>query len=319
MMSGTLLASLLIAVAVMLGFVAILRMDTAKGQVEERLEEYGAFGTALDADGPAERTLLRRSWPALSRLLSRFGLGMSLARALARADVPLTAAEYAIVILCLGMLGFVLGSLRLGPAFGLVLAMALGFLPILYVRIVYNRRRRALTEQLPDVLTLLVSGLRAGHGIMQAMGLIVEKLPAPASKEFGRVIRAVEFGLPVHRALTEMSERLAVDDLDLVVTAINIQYEMGGNLARTLETIGSTVRDRIYMLGQIRAMTAQQRLTGYLLAAFPAVLAVLILLLNPSYISQLWQPGWVRILPVAAVTLQIVGTLIIRRIVNIEV
>jgi len=176
-----------------------------------------------------------------------------------------------------------------------------------------------LTEQLPEVLTLLVGGLRAGHGLSQALETVVEQVGGPASTELGRALRAVELGLPVQQALNDMAARVRLDDLDLVVTAINVQYEMGGNLAQTLEVIGETVRDRIRMLREIRVLTAQQRLTGYILAVLPAAVGLGIFMLNAQYMRRLFEPGWIRLLPTAAVVMQIVGFLVIRRIVDIEV
>ena len=172
---------------------------------------------------------------------------------------------------------------------------------------------------LPDVLTLLVGALQAGYGLSQALEALVEQLPAPASTEFARVMRATTLGLPLQQALSQMSQRVPSDDLDLIVTAITVQYEMGGNLAQTLETIGTTVRDRLRMLREIRVMTAQQRLTGYVLAGLPFAVAAGMFLINPNYIGLLFQPGWIRIVPVVAVGMQIVGFLVIRRIVDIEV
>jgi len=149
--------------------------------------------------------------------------------------------------------------------------------------------------------------------------MLVDQVPPPASVEFARVMRAVGLGLPVQRALTDMAERIGSDDLDLVVTAITVQYEMGGNLAQTLDIIAETVRDRIRMQREIRVLTAQQRLTGYILAVLPAGLAVVLTMLNPEYMKELWQPGPVRLIPIAAIVMQVAGFLVIRRIVNIEV
>jgi tight adherence protein B len=176
-----------------------------------------------------------------------------------------------------------------------------------------------LTEQLPDVLTLLVGSLRAGHGLAQALDMLVQEAQPPAKTEFARVMRAVSLGTPVQIALRDMADRVGSDDLDLIVTAITAQYDMGGNLAETLETISETVRDRINMLREIRVLTAQQRFTGYVLAVLPIITGVLIFILNPSYMSGLFAPGWVRLLPATAIVLQIVGFLIMRRIVDIEV
>jgi len=133
------------------------------------------------------------------------------------------------------------------------------------------------------------------------------------------VVRAIGLGLSVQEALREMADRVGTDDVDLVVTAINVQYEMGGNLAQTLEIIGETVRDRIRIKREIRVLTAQQRLSGYVLAVLPLILAALLFMLRPQYIGRLFEPGWIRILPVAAVLMMIAGFLVIRRILDIEV
>jgi tight adherence protein B len=149
--------------------------------------------------------------------------------------------------------------------------------------------------------------------------MLVDQIPDPAKTEFARAMRAVRLGMPVQRALRDMAQRVGSDDLDLVVTAITVQYEMGGNLAETLETIGSTVRERIELLREVRVLTAQQRLTGYILAGWPLVMAVLLFMLNPEYVGQLFQPGWIRLLPAAALVMQLIGFVVISRIVDIEV
>jgi len=261
----------------------------------------------------------RAAWSQVRRLLAGLGLGPRLATALGRADLPLTAAEFTVIILGAGFLGFVIGTVRLGPALGLALGAICAYLPMLYVRQRERRRQRALTMQLPEVLTLLVGGLRVGHGLSQALEGVIRQVSPPASTEFARVMRAVELGVPVQRALSDMANRVDIDDLDLVVTAINVQYEMGGNLAQTLEVIADTVRDRIRILREIRVLTAQQRFTGYVLAVLPIVVGVGIFMLNPQYIRRLFEPGWIRLLPAAALLMQGVGFVVIRRIVDIEV
>ncbi len=310
---------MLVALAVLTGFVALWRITRSQDPVEARLQEYGASGRQpVSADSDAYVTR-RPAWSGVNRILTGFGLGSRLATALARADLPLTAAEFALIVLGAGLVGFLIGTVRLGLGLGLALGALCGYLPILYVRFVQNRRQRAFTAQLPDVLTLLVGALQAGYGLSQALEALVEQLPPHASTEFARVMRAVGFGLPLQRALSDMAERVGSDDLDLVVTAINVQHEMGGNLAQTLEVIGETVRDRIRMLREIRVMTAQQRLTGYVLALLPPFVALGLFMVNPQYMRRLFEPGWIRLLPVAAILMQVVGFLIIRKIVDIEV
>jgi tight adherence protein B len=244
-----------------------------------------------------------------------------------RADVPLTATEFALIVLAAVMLGVLVGVLRLGPFIGpalgplvgLALGGVFGAVPVAYLRFRAARRQRLLTEQLPDVLTLLVGSLRAGVGLAQALTTLVAEVHPPAKTEFGRVMRAVGLGMPIQGALRDMAARVGSDDLDLIVTAIVAQYEMGGNLAETLETISETVRDRINLLREVRVLTAQQRFTGYVLAVLPLITGVLIFVINPSYMSRLFEPGWVRLLPIGAVLLQLIGFLVMRRIVDIEV
>jgi tight adherence protein B len=149
--------------------------------------------------------------------------------------------------------------------------------------------------------------------------VLVERLSPPVSDELARVTRALNLGLPIKAALQDMAERVGSDDLDLVVIAISVQHDIGGNLAETLEIISDTVQDRLRILREIRVLTAQQRFTGFVLALLPLAAGLVIFTINPEYISRLFAPGWVRLLPVAAVFLQLLGYLIISRIVDIEV
>jgi len=312
--------ALLMGVLVLIGFVGLWSMTGGRDPVDDRLAEYGyreevtPNGQSRDV-GSGER--LRRT---MNRLINGFGLGYKLADSVMQADLPMTASEYVLVVAGIALLGFLIGTFVLGEVlFGAVLAVVGLFIPGMFVRSRRAKRQRQITEQLPDVLTLMVGALRSGYGLSQAIELLVEQLPDPASKEFERVQRATGFGLSIQQALTDMANRIGTDDVALVVTAINVQSETGGNLATTLDTIGVTVRDRLKLKRDIRVMTSQQRFTGYVLAFLPVALGVIIYLLNPEYMSQLFQPGLVRILPVMAVVFQILGFMAMRKIVDIEV
>ena len=132
-------------------------------------------------------------------------------------------------------------------------------------------------------------------------------------------MRAVELGMPLQQALNAMAERIDTDEVSLMVTAITVQYEMGGNLAQTLDTIGETVRDRIEMLREIRVLTAHQRFTAWVLALLPVALAVVFFLRDPEYMGRLFEPGMMRLVLIATVIMQLLGVVIIRRIVDVEV
>jgi tight adherence protein B len=314
-MAGPLLFAGLIWVAIMLGFLAAWRLAPQRDPVDERLHAYG-WQPGVDLDDDSEQ---RQKYPLTQRMLRRLGLGPALAESLMRADLPLTPAEFALVELMVVALGVAIGAWRIGLLAGIGLGIMLGFLPFLYLRIRQARRLKAFTEQIPDVMTLLVGGLRAGYGLNQAIETLVDQMPAPSSTEFGRVIRAVTLGVPMQRALKDMAGRVGSDDLSLVVTAINVQYEMGGNLAGVLENISHTVRERIRIGHEIKVLTAQQRLTGYILAFFPILLVVALTLIKPDYFAPFFAPGPIRLLPLGAAVMLAIGFFLIRRIVDIDV
>jgi tight adherence protein B len=319
---GPLMFALLIGLGVLLGFVAMWRMLAREDPVTQRLKQYGVDPDDLaGVDTGVSGAASKRRLSGLNRLLSAFGLGPSLATALAQADLPITAAEYVLLTVLLGIVGFVVGTLLLQVNFGV--SMILGLLPvllsILFLRRRQHRRQRQITEQIPELLSLLIGALRAGYGLSQALEIMADQLPMPMASEIRRVLRGIGLGLPIQRALSEMAVRVGTDEMDMVVTAINVQYETGGNLAQTLETIGVTVRDRLNMKREIRVLTSQQRLTGYILAFLPFILGFLLFIINPDYMRRLFEPGWIRIVPVVALTMEFFGFLIIRHIVNIEV
>jgi tight adherence protein B len=326
-MNGPLLFGILVAVLVLVGFVAIWRIARSRDSTDQRLQDYASSQAEWGEDLRGRREKETQGLSRGRRLLAGLGLGPRIAAALAAADLPLTATEFTLIVFGAGLAGFLIGLFRatftfgllVGPIAGLALGGVFAFLPIVYLRVRRARRQRALTEQLPDVLTLLVGSLRSGHGLSQALDMLVQESQPPAKTEFGRVMRAVSLGTPVQIALRDMADRVGSDDLDLIVTAITAQFEMGGNLAETLETISQTVRDRINLLREIRVLTSQQRFTGYTLAVLPVIAGVAIFLINPSYMSTLFEPGLVRVLPAGAVVLQVLGFIIMQRIVDIEV
>jgi tight adherence protein B len=309
--------AVLVAGAVLLGFVGLWRLSAVEDPIEARLRAYGGAGTAVAADDG--RAGERSRFGGLNRALARISMGQGLANRLTRADVPLTAAEFVLLAAMVAALLAVIGWLRVGPLFGILLGIAGMFLPLLYLNYRAGKRRQKFTNQLPDVLTLLVGALRAGYGVTQAIDMLVDRMAKPASVEFGRVMRAVRLGVPVTRALNDMADRAGSDDLYLVVTAMNVQAELGGNLAQILETITETVRERIRIKREIRTLTAQQRGTGYILAGLPIAVGFMLSMIRPGYLDPLFAPGMMRLVLILAVVMQVVGFLIIRKIVDIEV
>ncbi len=314
-----LLFGLLVAVAVFLFFLGIGRLLAAEEPVDERMAQYGItgdFGDIGDESASGERG---QRLTGLNRALAGLSISASLSSLLSRSDSRMTAAEFTLIMLGTAAAGFFLGWLQLGLLPGVLVGLVVGYLPIVYLRSQVTRRRVKFAEQLPDALSLLVGALRSGYGLLQGIEMLVTQMPAPMASELARVVRMVGLGLPMQRALAEMARRMENDDLDLVVTAISVQYELGGNLAQTLETISETIRDRVRIKREIRSLTGQQRATAYLLAIMPVATAAILYVINPSYIGRLFEPGWIRVLPIAAVLMIALGFMAMNKIVAIEV
>ncbi|MBI1801021.1 MAG: type II secretion system F family protein [Chloroflexi bacterium] len=181
-----------------------------------------------------------------------------------------------------------------------------------------TRRRTAFAAQLPDAITLLANSIRSGSSLPQSMELISRESQPPIAEEFGRVIREIGLGLAIEPALNNMARRIRNDDLDLMVTAILVQHEVGGNLAQILEIIGFTIRERIRIKGEINVLTAQQKGAGYLVGSMPLIVTVILFLINPVYMSELFNSVVGEAL--FCTSFGLVGTafLLIRKIVNIE-
>jgi len=315
--SGPLLFGFLVTTVTVIVFAGLWQITRSLDPVEARVKKYG-LERELSID-PDTQGRERATWSRLLRLANGLGLGPRLADSLARADVALTSAEFIMLMLGAGTLGFVIGLWRAGAVVGLALGALAFYAPMMILRVLQKRRQKAFSGQLPDVLTMLVGALRAGYGLTQAIQLLVERFPPPASKEFARVMRATSLGVGIQRSLSHMVRRVGTEELELVVTAINVQYETGGNLAETLEIISETIRDRIRIHREIAVFTAQQQLTGYVLAGLPLLLAVIISVMNPSFFKPFFEPGWARMLPVMAVVMQVTGFVVMRKILDIEV
>ena len=199
---------------------------------------------------------------------------------------------------------------------GLVLGF---FLPRFYVKFRQAKRLRDFNSQLGDAINLLANGLRSGYSLLQAMDAVANEMPPPISEEFQRVVREIGLGLSNERAMNNMLRRIPSDDLDLMITAVNVQHEVGGNLAEILEVISHTIRERVRIKGEIRVLTSQQMFSGYVVSFLPIGLGLLHYLMNPNYMGAMFQEpcGWAMI-AVGAISMTI-GFVIIRKIVDIEV
>jgi tight adherence protein B len=222
-----------------------------------------------------------------------------------------------IVLLAAGA-GAGYGLLHSLPTALLVAAFLLP-LPHLYVGSVKARRLQAFAQQLPNALTSLANALRGGYGIAQAMSLTAEEMTPPMSTELRRVVAETGYGLPYDTAFRNMLRRNPSDDLSLVVTALELHLEMGGNLSEILDNIGAIVRDRVRIYMQVQALTASQRFSATIVTALPFGIVAVMYVLNRSYISQLWTTTPGLIILALAVVLVVTGTIVLRRVATIKV
>ncbi|MCA9937716.1 MAG: type II secretion system F family protein [Anaerolineales bacterium] len=300
--------------------------------VDERLEEFVGSPTALAM--PEAPSVSRRKEGAGDRfdnVLASRGFGAKIRDRISRADVKLHVHEYILLQIgvCIG-LGFLSysffgDSLILGIA-GAIIGLRV---PRLYLSFKASSRLVAFDKQLSDTLNLWVNSLRSGYSVLLAMETIATELPPPVSREFERVVQEVRLGLSLPQALNNMLRRVPSDDLDLVVTAVNIQREVGGNLAEILDIISFTIRERVRIKGEIRTLTAQGRVSGWIVGLLPLFLTLILYRLNPTYMGELWvmeRPfiltnvlpcGWLVI--ASGLLMILAGVAVIRKIVNIEV
>lgn len=256
----------------------------------------------------------------LNKMLAGRPSSNRIAIALARADLKLTVGEFLALTVISVITFMALGWLLFNQIVLVLLSGVIGyFVPRWYLAIRHRRRLNAFNNQLGDMLNLWVNALRSGYSVLQAMEAIARELPPPVSVEFNRVVQEVRLGLPLETALQNLLRRVDSDDMDLVVTAVNVQREVGGNLAEILEVISHTIRERVRIKGEIRVMTAMGRYSGYIITLLPIALALFLFVINRPYIIQLFQEtcGWIMV--GVGLTMMAAGFLAIRKIVDIEV
>ena len=195
------------------------------------------------------------------------------------------------------------------------------FLQRLYVSNQKKRRLKRFNEQLSDMINLMVNGLRAGYSTMQAMEAVSKEMPSPISDEFRRVVQEMQLGIPMEVALDNLLRRIPSPDLDFMVTAVNVQREVGGNLSEILDTISFTILERFSIKGDIQTLTAQVRTSGSVLSLIPVFLTLVLWFLNPEYLLSLKGGGTYCVIGVAVAVVFLVGTgyAIMMKIADIEV
>ncbi|HEU0026413.1 MAG TPA: type II secretion system F family protein [Ktedonobacterales bacterium] len=320
----------LVALSIILLFLGLQRVIDARAHaVSDRLREAGVVAAApeMAAEKRArQRGRQRGQREAVPTDPTRTST-YRLASELAQADLKITAGEFRIFSGVLAGVGMLVGlamplSTILGRA---MLALLLLLAGIYGPRIWVSNRRRArgqkFNEQLPDMINLMAGALRTGYAFMQALELVSREGPEPSRQEFERVVREVGIGLSPEEALTHLVDRMQSEDLNLLVTAVNVQREVGGNLVEVLEVIATTIRERMKLIGEVGVLTAQQQLSGYIIAGLPVGLGLLLFIISPTYMLGMFtETHWFGYFLVGCSGVMVLaGLLIIRRIVDIKV
>ena len=278
----------------------VVTATSEQALVDQRIGRY-LEEDVKDAGG-GERQSPIGDW--LNERMEGSSLGERIARDLARADLKLKPAEFlsAMVIFAFGaafIAWYIGGRSMISALIGVVIGMSA---PRVYVARQKGQRLQHFNDQLADMLHLMVNGLRAGYSVMQAMEAVSKEMPAPICDEFRRVVQEMQIGLPMERALYNLMRRIPSDDLDLVITAINVQREVGGNLAEILETISYTIRERVRIQGEIRVLTTQVMYSGRFLAMLPVLLSIALWFMNREYMMEFFNPE-TRLVGIGALTL----------------
>lgn len=322
----------LIVVLVFLGVfvvVALLMVATGSNSSQEAKLVLARLDSVLATEKQPEMSELLvdvrkqeavSSIPWIDRFLRRIEFVPRLRRMLSQANLKWTVGGLVLMSTAAFAFSGYLVYMRTGRlVIALAVGAALGFLPFAYVLKMRARRMAKFEEGLPEALDLIVSALRVGHSLNSAMGLVTRECPDPVGPEFKICFEEQNYGLELKTALENMVTRAPVQDLRIVVTAILIQKESGGNLAEVLEKTAQVIRERFRLKRQVMTHTAQGRLTGVILTLLPVVLGFLLYLINPKMMSLLWTRELGIKLLYAAGVMIVIGGLIIRKIVNMEV
>jgi tight adherence protein B len=334
-----LVAALIAATAVLLIFWGLF--GTRRDDVQARLERYASAGgnerseeKRQEAQSLLEQLAGSRALTDLNKIVEKRDWGANLARELARADLALKPSEFLAIragaLLGIPAVVYLLGATimpSLSNPLAYVIAALAGFwLPSFWLNRRKNSRLKAFNARLADTIVLIANSLRAGSSFLQSIEMVVRESQPPISTEFNRVVREVNLGLPFDQALNNLVRRVRSDDLELMTTAINIQHQVGGNLAEILDSIAFTIRERVRIKGEIRTLTAQGRMSGYVVGFLPIGLLAIISAIAPQFVGPMFEkppeafglPLGVCLLAVGGF-MMLIGFMFIRRIVNIEV
>jgi len=310
------------AVGVFLSFASLVLVRPAASDLPLANIDRAPFGPTTAPVDSSARGRLNAPFQYVADQLSQRSLRrgrLTLAEELGRADLKLRISEFVMIQVAF-LAGYaLLGLIRFGFAPQFVIAGVAGyFIPMRYVRFRQRRRQRKLSAQLPDTISLLSNALKAGYSFPQALDSVANNASLPISDEFARVVREMNLGGALEQSLNNLVKRAGNDDLDLIITAAIIQSQVGGNLARVLDNISDTIRERIRVKGQISALTAQGRASAWIITLLPVGLGLLLYVLTPDYFGVMVKSGnGIGLLVIAGIMI-VSGNYFTRRIARVR-
>jgi tight adherence protein B len=322
-MDPTLLISIVafLGVSALVGGMLTLFRTDGDQRLENRLDQFTSNKSASKGDSQLSQSVLHRPLDAVpgffDAILSRFG---RLRLMFDQADTQLKPAHFVAISAALGLAGF-LASTFAGVQVALAPVMGIASASLPFVWLIFKRRRRLkkFAVQLPDALELISRALRAGHSLAAGFSLVNHEMAEPIAREFGRVFEEQNLGIPLEDALNSLTERVPNLDLKFFATAVILQRQTGGDLAEILDKIGYLIRERFKIWGQVQALTGEGRLSGAVLLGLPPALFLAVYRMNRDYIMMLFTDPMGKQMLAGAVALQILGALVIRKIINIKV
>lgn len=279
----------------------------------------------LFSDGSEELLILKEKnkfsiFAAIDGMIHNFSFTTVVRRELNKANWSLKISEFVIIVILSatmpGLLVFILTG-RVILAF--IFSALGGMFPLIFLKHKQSVRKKLFAGQLLEAITIISNSLKSGYSFLQSMDLVSREMAPPISEEFRKMLQEVKLGIPFESAVDRMTKRVGSDDLDLVITGVKIQREVGGNLTEILDKIAHTIRERVRIKGQIQTLTAQGRLSGMILGLLPVALGMFLYTVSPDYMLTLVTHPAGKVMVIFAVISQLLGMLIIKKIIDIKV
>jgi tight adherence protein B len=315
------IGAVFLGVAMLVLAIAMLMRDRSVSQIEDRLNTLTGKGDKSEGSlAELTQIIAQQKGEGKGFLDSLFSRWFNLPRLFSQADVNMSVAKFMGLCLGVGIVGFLVTSIA-GLPIGLapIIGLMFGMLPVGWLMFRRKRRLKKFAAQLPEALELVARALRAGHSLAAGFRLVSSEMSEPIGGEFNRVFEEQNLGIPFEEALEGLTDRVPNLDLKFFATAVIWQRQTGGDLAEILDKIGSLIRERFKIWGQVQALTGEGRLSGIVLLALPPMLFVAVYRMNPDYLMLLFTDDLGKKMLIGGILMQLLGALVIRKIVNIRV